>query len=34
VRLVVICAEGAWVAAFDDYGRPVAVDRDKLGENP
>jgi hypothetical protein len=34
VRLVVICAEGAWVSAFDTYGRQVTVDRDKLEEDP
>jgi hypothetical protein len=34
VRLVVICAEGAWVAAFDDYGRPVAIDPERLEEEP
>jgi hypothetical protein len=34
VRLVVICAEGAWVAAFDNYGRPVAIDPERLEEEP
>ncbi len=34
VRLVVICAEGAWVAAYDDYGRPVTIDPDRLSEEP
>lgn len=34
VRLVVICAQGAWVAAFDDFGRRVAVDPNTLEEEP
>jgi hypothetical protein len=34
VRLVVICADGAWVAAYDDFGNPVEVDRDLLDEEP
>ncbi len=34
VRLVVICADGAWIGAFDDFGRPVAIDAAMLEEEP
>jgi hypothetical protein len=34
VHLVVICAEGAWVAAYDTFGRPVALDPQQLQEEP
>lgn len=34
VRLVVICAGGAWVAAYDTWGRPVALTPENLEEEP
>jgi len=34
VRLVVICADGAWVAGFDRFGRPVSIDAQSLEEEP
>lgn len=34
VRLVVVCADGAWVAAFDAHGRSVTVDPDVLEGEP
>jgi hypothetical protein len=34
VRLVVICADGAWVAAFDARGRRLNLDAESLEEEP
>jgi len=33
VRLVVICADGAWVAAFDTYGAAVELSPGDLSED-
>lgn len=33
VRLVVICADGAWVAAFDTFGAPVELSSGDLSED-
>jgi hypothetical protein len=34
VRLVVTCAGGAWVTAYDTFGRPVALDPGELEKEP